>query len=63
MSPIHQIHQDSYHRADDEKVHQGIVDLTGLKHPLGSDGSPNHGGIVDDFGAVAGETLLVGWGT
>lgn len=62
MAPIHQPNQDSYHRADDEKVHQGIVNLAALEHPLGSDGAPDHGGVVDDFGAVAGEALGVGWG-
>lgn len=62
MASIHQPNQDGYHGADDEKVHQGIIDLAGLEHPLGSDGAPDHGGIVDDFGAIAGEALGVGWG-
>lgn len=62
MASVHQPDQDSYYGANDEKIHQGIVNLAGLKHPLGADGAPNHGGVVDDFGAVAGEALGVGWG-
>lgn len=62
MASVHKVHHNSYHGANDEKVHQSIIDLAGLEHPLGSDGAPDHGGVVDDFGPVAGETLLVGWG-
>ena len=42
-----------------EKVHQGRVHLSGLKHSLRSDGAPDDGGVVYDFGAVAGEALGV----
>lgn len=62
MSLIDQIYQDSYHGSDNEEIHQGIVDLSGLEHPLGPDCAPDQGGIVDYLGAVAGEALLVGWG-
>ena len=62
VAAVDRVYQDGDHGANDEKVHQGAVDLAGLEHPLGSDRAPDQGRVVDYFGAVAGKALRVGWG-
>jgi hypothetical protein len=46
---------------DEEEVYKPVIHLSGLEHPLRTNGPPNQGRIVHDFGAVACEALLVLW--
>ena len=42
-----------------EKIHESIVYLSRLEHTLRPDSSPNHGGVVHDFGSIACKSLGV----
>jgi hypothetical protein len=44
---------------EDEEIHEAIVDLAMLEHPLRSNRTPNDRGVVDYFGTGACEALRV----
>jgi hypothetical protein len=48
---------------DEEEVHDTVVHLARLEHPLRTDRPPDKRGAVDYLGAVASEALSVLWRT
>lgn len=45
---------------DNKKVHDAIINLSSLEHPLWTDSPPDERGIVYHLGAIACEALGVG---